>query len=189
MYNLSPSGPTRIPNLIVNEAASTSPRRPPIARTPRPPHLLRRLGAVCYDTLLLIAVLFVSGLPLPLIPEPLRLEPWVRYATFAYLLVVSFLFFGWFWTHGGQTLGMRAWRLRVIDNHGGDLTWKLAWRRFFWSIISWASLGMGFFLSLFDTERRALHDRLSGTRLIYIRNESMPVTQQQEANAQEHQSW
>lgn len=153
---------------------------------PSPAHLLRRLGAICYDAMLLIAVLFVAGLPLPLIPEPLRLEPWVRYATFTYLLLVSFVFFGWFWTHGGQTLGMRAWRIRVIDDQQGELTWKLAWRRFAWSIISWALLGIGFLWSLFDAERRALHDRFSGTRLIHARGDSLE-TQQNRADTEEDQ--
>lgn len=154
--------------------------------THNPAHLLRRLGAVCYDTLLLIAVLFVAGLPLPLIPESLRFDPWVRYATLIYLLLVSFVFFGWFWTHGGQTLGMRAWRIRVIDNRQRELTWKLAWRRFAWSIISWALLGTGFLWSLFDSERRTLHDRFSGTRLVHTGGESL-MAQKNHADAQEHQ--
>ena len=153
--------------------------------TPRPTHLLRRLGAVCYDALLLIAVLFVAGLPLPLIPEPLRLAPWVRYATFVYLLLLSFLFFGWFWTHGGQTPGMRAWRIRVTDDLHRGLTWNLARRRFAWSMISWALLGIGFLWSLVDPERRTLHDRFSGTRLIHA--DSPALLQKNQADTQEHQ--
>lgn len=151
---------------------------------PRPVHLLRRLGAICYDTLLLCAVLFVAGLPLPLIPEPLRLAPSVRYATLLYLLGISFLFFGWFWTHGGQTLGMRAWRIRVVDDRGAGLGWKLAWRRFAWSMLSWAALGLGFLWSLVDPLRQTWHDRLSGTHLVLGRPDSLPP-QQQPADAHE----
>lgn len=143
----------------------------------RPVHLARRLGAVCYDTLLLLAVLFVAGLPLPLIPEPLRLEPGVRYATLLYMLGASFAFFGWFWTHGGQTLGMRAWKFRVVDADGGALNWKLAWRRFAWSMVSWAALGLGFLWSLIDARRRTWHDRFSETHLVHAPPRSLPPQQ------------
>lgn len=149
--------------------------------TPRPAHLLRRLGAILYDSLLWFAVLFLAGLPLPLIPEATRLEPWARYATLVYLVLVSFLFFGWFWTHGGQTLGMRAWRLRVVADDGRPMSWKLAWRRFAWSLLSWLTAGLGFIWSLFDRERLAWHDRLSGTRLVLL------PAQQQHANGEENQ--
>lgn len=147
----------------------------------KPAHLLRRLGAIFYDSLLLLAVLFVAGLPLPLIPESVRLDPWVRYATLAYLLLVSFVFFGWFWTHGGQTLGMRAWRLRVISEDGEPVGWQRAGRRFAWSILSWAAAGLGFLWSLADRQRLAWHDRLSGTRLILV------PPQQNDADSKEDQ--
>jgi len=130
--------------------------------------LPRRIGAVLYDSLLLIAVLFIAGLPLPLIPESIRFEPWVRYTTLAYLVAVSFVFLGWFWTHGGQTLGMRAWRIRVVTGNGAPLDWQRAARRFAWALLSWAAVGLGFLWSLADPQRLAWHDRLSGTRLILV---------------------
>lgn len=152
----------------------------------QPVHILRRLGAICYDSLLLVAVLFAAGLPLPLIPTSLRLVAWVRYATFCYLLLVSLAFFGWFWTHGGQTLGMRAWRFRVVAQDCESVTWKLAVRRFAWSILSWAPLGLGFLWSIVDPQRLAWHDRLSGTRLVRVPPASQP-TQQEESHCQEPQ--
>ena len=85
--------------------------------------LLRRLGAMVYDGLLLVALWFVAtAIWLPFtggeaIPYPGLLRVW--------LLAVSFVFFGWFWTHGGQTLGLRAWRLRVERADGAPLTWRL----------------------------------------------------------------
>ncbi|MGA8259517.1 MAG: RDD family protein [Arenicellales bacterium] len=148
-------------------------------------YILRRFGAICYDSLLLVAVLFAAGLPLPLIPESLRFVAWVRYATFCYLVLVSFAFFGWFWIHGGQTLGMRAWHLRLVADGGRTVTWKLALRRFAWSIISWAALGLGFLWSLVDPQRLAWHDRLSGTRLVRVPSRSQ-LAQQEETDHQKH---
>ncbi|MGI8740131.1 MAG: RDD family protein [Gammaproteobacteria bacterium] len=77
----------------------------------------------------------------------------------------SFLFFGWFWTHGGQTLGMSTWRFRVIQNNGATITWSQALLRLLTAAISWLLFGAGFLWCLFNREKLALHDIVSGTRL------------------------
>jgi len=152
-------------------------QRPCVVTNSRAVHLLRRLGAICYDALLLLAVLFIAGLPLPLIPEPLRSEAWVRHGTLVYMLLVSFVFLGGFWTHGGQTLGMRAWRFRVVTSDGRALTWPHAARRFAWALVSWAAAGAGFLWSLLDRERRTWHDIMSSTRLEHTARPSSPPQQ------------
>ncbi|MCK5640558.1 MAG: RDD family protein, partial [Gammaproteobacteria bacterium] len=117
------------------------------------PHcsLTRRLAAIFYDTLLLIAVLVAASFPPVLLftsgeQTPPAWAPLFR----SYLLTVSFLFYGWFWTHGGQTLGMRVWRVRVQTRKGHGITWWQALLRFIVAIVSWACLGLGFLWSLFD---------------------------------------
>lgn len=151
---------------------------------PRPVSLLRRLGAMVYDTLLLVAVLFAAGLPLPLLPESVRFLPWVRYATFSYMLLVSFVFFGWFWTHGGQTLGMRAWKFRVVTEALEPIGWRQSLLRFAWSLASWAPAGAGFLWSLADRRSRAWHDILSGTRLVRV-TRGAPARQPERPDAAE----
>lgn len=142
------------------------------APDPLPAGLLRRLAAILYDSLLLsalwlaVATVFLAAsdgrLAMP--DRPL----WLLYAFRATLLLVAFLFFGWFWTRGGQTLGMRAWRLKVVTDQGRSLTWLLALRRFSAAALSWAALGAGFWWAIFDREKRAWHDRLSGTHLVVL---------------------
>jgi hypothetical protein len=80
--------------------------------------------------------------------------------------VCGFLFYGWFWTHGGQTLGMRTWRLRLVRADGGPITWHITAIRFGSALLALAPLGLGLWWALFDKDKRAWHDRLSGTRLI-----------------------
>ena len=136
---------------------------------PAPPALIRRFAAIGYDTLLLSGVLFLAGLPLPLIPDAVR-ENWgVQLTIQAYLILICLLFFGWFWTHGGQTLGMRAWRLKVVAADGSPVGWRSAVTRYFCAILSWVALGLGFWWSLVDRERLTWHDRLSRTRLIRLK--------------------
>jgi uncharacterized RDD family membrane protein YckC len=104
--------------------------------------LLRRLGAACYDSLLLIAVLMIATIPfLPflhgrvLVPQEVGWP--LVYAYRVWLVAVSVVFFGFFWTRRGRTLGMQAWRLRVEDERGALLTWPLAVRRLIFVTAPW----------------------------------------------------
>ncbi len=122
-----------------------------------------------YDGLLLLAVLFFAAFVFVLVVGSTRESAALRAAFQVYLAAVGFLFFGWFWTHGGQTLGMRAWRLRLVRRAApGPITWRIAMVRYLAAIASWLCLGAGFLWVLIDRERLAWHDRLSATRLIIV---------------------
>ncbi|MDG4597992.1 MAG: RDD family protein [Candidatus Contendobacter sp.] len=100
--------------------------------------LPRRLAAILYDGLLLSGVLIgATGLALALVVavigddafkvhNPLAGNPFFQ----TYLFLICFLFYGGFWTHGGQTLGMRAWRLRARGRDGRGIGWWQALLRF-----------------------------------------------------------
>lgn len=118
-----------------------------------------------YDAVLLVGVLFAATLAI----LPLRGGEAFRPHDplfFAYLLLVIWAFYGWFWTHGGQTLGMRAWKIRVVSLDGAALSWNQAARRY---VCAWASLGLlglGYVWVWIDPDKRAWHDMASGTRLV-----------------------
>lgn len=129
--------------------------------------LWRRLVAMVYDTLLLVAVLMTAtAVILPLTGGEAISGP-LRWPYRAYLLFVGCGFFAVFWHFGGQTLGMRAWRLQV-RGAAGPVSWREAWLRSLSAIVSWLPLGLGYLWSLFDDEQRTWHDRLSGTNLVVI---------------------
>jgi uncharacterized RDD family membrane protein YckC len=130
------------------------------------PGLLRHLAAIIYDLFLLLAVLFVAtALILPLNGGAAFSAQQFIYPV--YLLIISFLFYGWFWTHGGQTLGLRAWNLKVLTFNQKTLTWKQALLRFVSAIPSWLLFGLGFMWILIDKDHRSWHDNLSGTALFF----------------------
>ena len=136
-----------------------------VGLTPVSPGLLRRLAILCYDALPLFAVLFAATL----IVFPLNGgEAFAPYDALysAYLLAVTFFYFGWFWTHGGQTLGMRAWGVRLVGRNATRIKWRDCLVRFLAALISLLPFGLGLFWTLIDAEKRAWHDRISGTRLI-----------------------
>jgi len=138
----------------------------PGADRPKAPGFLRRLAAAGYDLFLLLAVLFLAtAVALPFNAGQAFASGQLFYPL--YLLSISFGFYGWFWTHGGQTLGMRAWKIKVCTLEGQAPGWRQAGIRFCASLLSWACLGLGFFLCLFDKNRQGWHDYLSKTRLVF----------------------
>lgn len=128
--------------------------------------LPRRLGAILYDALLLAAILMIAALAVVMVHGGADETP--RALMQALVVVTGFVFYGGFWVRGGQTLGMRAWRLILVRTDGAPPDWNDAARRYFAAYLSWLPAGLGFIWSLVDRERLAWHDRLSGTRLIVI---------------------
>ncbi|MCG8488110.1 MAG: RDD family protein [Candidatus Thiodiazotropha sp.] len=133
------------------------------------PGLLRRLGAIFYDSLLLTALVFVAtaAITLPL-GNPSGL--WLLFFQIFLFEIIPLVFFCWFWISGGQTLGMRAWRLKLVSMEGQPVDWRQALKRHFAAILSLLVFGLGFLWIVFDSDKLAWHDRLSGTRLILIKN-------------------
>ena len=132
--------------------------------------LLRRLAAVLYDALLLVAVLMtVTWLLLPLTHGEAITHDSVgafEYFYRALLLGLLVAYFGFSWTRSGQTLGMLAWRIRVVRADGGHLRWRDVLLRLAAAVLSWIAFGLGYFWMLFDSNRLTWHDRLSRTRVV-----------------------
>jgi len=130
--------------------------------------LLRRLMAMVYDSFLIVALFFVVTIPfvLQVGEQTLTHDPVVHTLYQLVLALAAFLFFGWFWTHGGQTLGMRAWRLRTMQRDGSPMNWTTSIARFAAAILSTACFGLGFLWILIDPEHLAWHDHLSRTRVV-----------------------
>ena len=133
-----------------------------------PAPLWRRLLAAVYDTLLLIALLMVATFPAVLLNDSEAVTgPVASSVLFAWLLVVGLSFFAVFWHTSGQTLGMRAWRLRVHKD-GGRLSWRDAYLRGAAAIVSWLPAGLGYLIALADAGKRTWHDRMTGTGVVVL---------------------
>ena len=130
-----------------------------------PASIWRRLAAFSYDLLLLAALV----LSFTLLVVAVRLGTPVPPGTWWFpssLLAIAMLFFCGFWVHGGQTLGMRAWRIRVVRNDGGALSWPRAGARFALGVVAAAPAGLGLWWGLLDADKRGWHDRWTGTRVV-----------------------
>ncbi len=146
----------------------------PEKMTTLPATFARRLGALFYDTLLMIAVVLCAAVPFVLIAGDTSRNFLLRLLFQFYLLAAMFFYYAGFWTRGGQTLGLRTWKLKLIVDNGKSLTWRIALKRFAAAGLSLFCLGVGFLWSLIDKEKLTWHDRLSGTRLIRIEQTNNP---------------
>lgn len=128
--------------------------------------LWRRLASICYDLLLVLALSMVVTFVLIMARNGTEIaagEIWFQLV----LLGCWWLYFAWSWTHGGQTVGMRAWRLTVTTESDKPVNWRQASTRFAAAWLSALVLGIGYAWSLFSRDRSTWHDRLSGTKIIY----------------------
>jgi uncharacterized RDD family membrane protein YckC len=130
-----------------------------------PASLWLRLLAGLYDLLPLLGLWFVAGLLALLITggalDPHRLAH--KLLVQALVLAFSAAYFALSWMRGGQTIGMRAWRLRVASSEGTRLSITRASLRFLVALVSLLALGAGFWWILIDPKKRAWHDLAAGT--------------------------
>jgi uncharacterized RDD family membrane protein YckC len=150
-----------------------------------------RVGAMIYDALLLTGLAFVvSYAMLASLQWSYPLSPGRRLGLQAVLFVGVGIYLIICWTRAGQTLGMKAWRIKVIDADGRPprtaraiARYVLAWHLWLPGLTlaalfhystssSLVMLAVGFALllmpALFDRQRRLLHDRWTGTRVARV---------------------
>ncbi len=144
-----------------------------------PVSLIKRLIAFIYDLLLIIAIFMILGSLTNILTtfivnggNAITETHWFylfnQMIVLSILLLSSLLFYCWFWTHGGQTLGMKTWRIKLISNTGENVSWKQAFIRYLSAILSCAFLGGGFLWSLVDSKKRSWHDILSSSYLVQL---------------------
>jgi uncharacterized RDD family membrane protein YckC len=149
----------------------------------------RRLATMLYEGVILFGVVFLAGYLFSTLTQQRNglthhnlLAAWIGF--------VVGLYFVWFWTHSGQTLPMKTWRLRVVAANGAPLStarailrYALAWLWFLPPLALHPLLGLSvphtlviaavWFLlwaatARFGASRQFLHDRLAGTKVVAV---------------------
>ena len=144
------------------------------------PSLPRIFASMVYDTLLLAAIsiaygALVVGLHVLVAGQPevgQRVE-WSLIAkiiiTVGWLLVLM-SFYIYFWRRFGQTLGMKTWRIQMIDASAfQSASIKQCAIRSAAALFSLAFFGAGYWVALFHPQQRTLHDILSNTQLVLLK--------------------
>ncbi|MBO9482440.1 MULTISPECIES: RDD family protein [Gammaproteobacteria] len=145
--------------------------------TPAP--VWRRAAAMLYDSLLILALLFMAGFINLFIQiqifgnEQLKTMTEEGYQLggpffYAALLVIIYGFFGFFWTRSGQTLGMQAWRIKVVSSNNHLISPWQSVIRFLIAIPALSLAGIGLLWALIDHQRRSWQDLASSSRVILL---------------------
>lgn len=135
----------------------------------------RRVAALVYDLFILLAISMAYGAVVLIAYSVINGAPEKDYSQFAngplfqlgwYLSLAGFYYF--FWRKDGQTIGMRAWRLKLLGNDNQRASVKNCIVRILISPVLVVSLLIGYFWKLIDRDKLCLHDRLSKTKVVVI---------------------
>lgn len=130
-------------------------------------NIWRRLAALFYDLLLVIAVLLIGTLMILPFNHGHAVAPGNIYLRLYLLALISAFFIG-FWHFGKQTVGMRAWRLVMLDQHGNGISLRQSCLRFALVLLNLICLGAGFFYLMIDKDKQTLYDRWLGINVFYL---------------------
>lgn len=133
---------------------------------PRAP-LIRQLLAMVYDSLLILALLFVATAILLGFNSGQAIDQQNNPFYSIYLLMIVFIFYGWFWRTSGQTLGMKVWKIKILHESGYLPNWQHSFVRLFFALLSIACFGLGYWWYWFFGY--TWHDKLSQTRIVDLR--------------------
>lgn len=151
----------------------------PNLNTHAPVSLMKRFMAIIYDGFLLIAICFIVASLVSIITTYIlndlnaitKEHPYYllnQMIMLSTIFFTGFAFYVWFWSKGGQTLGMKTWMLQLVSDNGNEITRKQAVIRAITAVLSWSVLGLGFLWSLVDSKNRTWHDILSASHLVQL---------------------
>ena len=155
------------------------------------PGIMRRVFSMLYEATLLFAVAFIATWLFQFAAGGALVTGWQRTALQFYLAAVFAAYFLWCWLRGGQTLAMKAWKIRLVVPGRNRIPARTALARLLlaaifvgsfcaalaaafihrnpWvAFVTLAVSGIGLGWALFDRDRQFLHDRLAGTRLVLV---------------------
>ena len=128
----------------------------------------RRLGSLLYEALVILALmLFLFLLPIAVFSGVSHLIPAPGLLWF-YLFLLLGVYFVWCWVKAGQTLAMKTWRLTLVDAQSARPLRPLqAVVRYGMGWLCWPT-GLALLWSFLDPDGQFLHDRIAGTRILYV---------------------
>ncbi len=118
-----------------------------------------------YDGVILFGLLIIASA----IALPIGNVEKVAFENFwftLWLFLVCFVYFGGCWRYGGMTVGMRAWKVKLVSENGDVITWSRCLLRFLIALASAGAFGVGFLWVLVDRKKRSWHDLSAGTLLL-----------------------
>ena len=129
--------------------------------------VFRRFGALFYDCFVLFSLWILATALALLLNQGESFLPH-QWLFLGYLFSVTGLFFCYCWHKKGQTLGMLAWGIVVLDAHCHPLSWKKAAIRYVFGTLSFLTGGLGLLWCLFDKQKQTFYDKLAGSQIVLV---------------------
>jgi uncharacterized RDD family membrane protein YckC len=136
-----------------------------------PAGFFRRIFSLVYDTLFVLAIVISLSLLLNVANSGAP-EPGTFLSAIQLIITITSgpLFYCYFWQkNGGQTLGMQAWKIKLVTCNNEAPTLKTSLTRCFISFISFLAIGLGYFLIIIDKQNRSWSDIYTNTKIINIK--------------------
>lgn len=133
------------------------------------PGIGRRLASMLYESLVVFSILLAGFLFPQIVLNGFGFAMGAR-LLWLHMVIVLMAYFVWCWLHGGQTLPMKTWKLRIANADGTPPRVAQAVLRY---LAAWPSLllfGLGILWALIDKDKQFLHDRIAGTRIVSTTN-------------------
>jgi uncharacterized RDD family membrane protein YckC len=132
--------------------------------------LPRILAAIIYDIIIVFAIIFLAAQWFPYIPESLQSTLPVRLFKQVYMLSIGFIYFAYSWRRGGQTIGMKSWRIKLTQEKDQSpvISLQQCAIRYCVAIISWLTVGLGFLWIVLSKQHKSWHDHASSTCLCMV---------------------
>ena len=131
------------------------------------PPLIRVYGSLIYELFALVPIWMVAGFIFIYFFDDF-FGTYRRLIFQIYLWLISGVYLTYCWTTSGQTLAMRAWKLKIISGRGA-LTKKLAWKRYIYATFGALMGGIAFIWALTNKKHLYLHDQILNNHFIDVR--------------------
>jgi len=135
------------------------------------PGIFKRLFSILYDSFLILASMIILAFVWRFIATKLGLAESKLILDIGYNVIIFgllFFFYQFFWLRGGQTLGMTAWRLRLVKKDGSKLRLRDTALRWLLAGLSLLLFGLGYLWCIVDREKRTLHDIYGNTKIVVL---------------------
>ena len=133
--------------------------------------LYRQLFAMFYDSLLIIAILFIATAILLAFNHGVAINNEQSPFYNVYLLLIIYFYYAWFWHKSGQTVGMKVWKIQIINENGYLPSWNQSFLRLMAALVSITCFGLGYWWHI--PFNYTWHDRISQTVIIDLRTEKL----------------
>ena len=130
----------------------------------------RRICSLLYDTLIITGIIFSSTLLLVWLNKgPIMPGSILSFFQFLVILLTGPIFYCYFWVRNkGQSIGMQAWKIRLVNLDEEGVSLKQSFLRCIFSTADFVVIGLGYISILFDQNNRSTSDKLSSTKIVKI---------------------